>query len=280
MKPRLRDLPALLVVVALAFAQYERVPGVAAVRLFRGLAIQMAYRHGSRHIAANGTRAVLMWSEVGLPRSRRVGAEVRGTMMAVFVGLSMFALSNLLLLIPLHVLMQDILNMPRHDEALVAASVMLTRLAVTGWRAGFAFRLTTQREASLPPSDGPCWRIDYLAALPQRHGYGGSLLDAFLDGADAHEATVVLSADGTNRDFYRKHGFRDHSSDARCLTGTVTMVRASRTARRPRARTNGAQVTTRTSSGRQQPAPRLAVVNEPTTLGEPGEEPPRPAMHR
>lgn len=220
----MRDLPGLLTVAVLAFAQFERRPLLAALGLYRGLAVQLAYRWGSGQVLARDRRAVLMWSEpgrVGRPGLRR---QLRGVSTGVAIGTLQLLAGTLLLLLPLGELL-DTLGLPTRRKSLILLAVVLGRLGLTGWRAAGAYRLTAARQAAFPELAGRCWRIDYLAAAPLGAGHGGRLLDRFVQRADRAGATVVLITDERNRAFYRRHGFRLHPAITPALGANLLMVR-------------------------------------------------------
>lgn len=180
------------------------------MQLFRGLSVQLAYRWGTGQVRASGdNRAVLMWSRVGRSTSwlARCRGELRGLGCGVVVGLTLFLLSNAMLMLML-TMVENVIGLGWMVKFLVLATVSSLRLLVTLVRAVMALRATRQWVHLLPPCPGQRWRVDYLAAFPAGTGAGGRLLTAFVREADARDAEVVLVCDPRHRSFYRRHGFR------------------------------------------------------------------------
>lgn len=199
-------LSRLLVVLVLGFAPYEPRPMLAAVELFRGLAIQLAYRRGSGElVAADDDRAVLLWSVCHGRRSRiRIALGVTA---AVCTGIVLFVVSNLILLTAVGAGMR-LCGAGPGAIAEVRLCIVVIRLGVTAVRAAQAFSQDRRLIAQLPAAEGERWRVDYLAAIPQGRGHGGRLLGSFLRLADDRDAEVVLHCDSRNLPFYRRFGFR------------------------------------------------------------------------
>lgn len=220
--------------LVLAFAPYEARPLLAAGQLFRGMAIQLAHQWGAgRLLADDADRAVLLWSASG-PRQRQdARQEVLSVAAAVLTGVVLFVASNTLLLLPLAAALQ-VIGVPAPTILDVQLSVVMVRLAVTLWRAVYAYLHHRRLMAQLPVQVGPRWGLELLAASPQGRGHGRHLLQRFLDGADRADAEVVLHCDMRNVAFYRHHGFRivtDVDQGDQLL-----MVRPSGSVRRHRAR--------------------------------------------
>jgi hypothetical protein len=225
-----RRLPRLLFVLVTAFAPFEERPLTAAVELFRGLAIQLAYRWPTEQILAEPRdRAVLLWSMSHSPRRTHHSREVLGVMAGVVIGIALFAVSNTLLLIPLGAVLRAA-GIPGDEIAEIGLALAGIRMLVTLWRAADAYRRHVILARRLPPAATTRWRIDYLAAVPAHAGHGGRLLDQFLAQADTHDAEVVLCCDCRNVPFYRRHGFR--LVDGRGRGGQQLMRRQSASIRR------------------------------------------------
>lgn len=206
-------LPRLLGVFVIAFAQFEDWPLLGAVELFRGLSIQLAYRWATgRVIADPGKRAVLLWSASHDPEGRRrVGPELLGAVAATGVGVALLCVSSAILLVPLCLVLRAA-GVDDEVAVVVAFVIVGARWLVTCWR---AIRTYQDEHALMTSASDPSaltWRLDYLAALPARHGHGGRLLEQFLADADRRGAKVVLHCEQRNDPFYRRHGFRqiDH----------------------------------------------------------------------
>jgi GNAT superfamily N-acetyltransferase len=201
-------LPRLLVVVVLAFVPFEPRPALAAVELFRGMAIQLSYRGvAGRLMADDSDRAVLVWSVRGPRLLRDAPREVLAVMSAVVTGIALFVASNALLILVVSVALAA-LGISSDVIAEVRLTIVMVRLAVTAWRAVAAYRHDARLAARLPQQTGPRWALDLLAASPQGSGYGRALLLSFLEQADAADAEVVLNCDLRNVAFYRHHGFQ------------------------------------------------------------------------
>jgi len=230
----LTRLPRLLMVLVLAFAPFEPRPTLAAVELFRGMALQLSYRWATGGVVAEDSdRAVLFWTDCAPTTRRDCPREALGVLVSVATGLVLFVACNALLLIVV-------------KQALVAAgagagtirdtcfAIIALRLAVTAWRAVGAYRHDAGLMARLAPPAGARWRIDLLAASPGRSGHGRELLWCFLERADRGDVEVVLNCDSRNASFYGHHGFvlaADRAPGSQLL-----MVRPALTVRRERAR--------------------------------------------
>ena len=200
-----RRAPHVLTVLSLAFAPTERVPLLAVAELFRGFAIQLAYRWPVRQVMIDDDgRAALLWSvPVGPPERARRAAGVGA---AVIVGLALFVASNVLLLLPVRATLHAA-GASANTLANVQFSILSVRLLFTFCRAVGAFVNDARLRDCFPPAAGRRLRVDHLAAIPARRGHGGRLLDEFLVYADSIDADVVLNADSSNVSFYRAHGF-------------------------------------------------------------------------
>jgi GNAT superfamily N-acetyltransferase len=221
-------------VTVLAFAAFEANPLQGVVQLFRGFAIQLAYRWGSHQVMTDDEHAVLMWSRLnGRWSARRFANEVLGVVFAVMVGVFMFVLSNMLITVVLRTALQ-FAGVSNGTQAIVIVSVIALRLVLTLRGAWLALRLDHKRMALLEPGGGEAWRIDYLAAQPLGAGHGSALVRRFLAAADEADASICLVTDPRNRDFYRRNGFRvanvsDHAGD---LGDRLLMVRRAPSLRR------------------------------------------------
>jgi len=224
-----RRLPGVLGVLVMAFAPFEPRPLLAAAELFRGMAIQLAYRWPTHQVmGAEDGRAALLWS-VPSGRPTRRGRRVLGVIVAVLVGIALFTASNTLLLLPLGLVLRAAGVSP-DDVADVRIFVIGFRLSLTGWRAVTAYRHDAAILARFPAPGGRRLRIDYLAAAPSRSGHGGRLLQEFLRYADDLDAEVVLDSQSRNLPFYRRHGF--HLVEGVEVGAQRLMVRRRRTDRR------------------------------------------------
>src|SRR3954454_19582674 len=119
-------LPRLLGVLVLAFAESEAHGLYSAMALVRGFAIQLSYRWGlGTVIAGAGDRAVLLWSPV---RHRQADMGLLRTILgvgaAVMTGVSLFVVSNLMMLLPLGVLLH-LLNMSGYAARNVVVVVVV-----------------------------------------------------------------------------------------------------------------------------------------------------------
>ncbi len=217
-------LPRLLGVVVMAFAPYEPRPLVGAVQLFRGIAIEIAYRWPTGQIlAADDDRAVILWSPASFGGDRRdLWSELLGVVVATAVGSAIVIAGILLLVLPIAVLLV-VVGIDGEVVAVAALCLVAASLLVTCWRAYVAFRHEQSLTARLPQSESRRWRVDFLAALPSGRGHGGRLLDEFLAEADRRRAEVVLHCDVRNVTFYRRHGFR--TVDGACPGGQHLMLR-------------------------------------------------------
>jgi len=227
-----RRLPRLLSVVVTAFAPNEIRPLLGAVGLFRGIAIQLAYRWPTRQVLEDRCdRAVLLWSvEFRAGWSRSLHRELLGVLAATSVGIVLFIASSAILLLPLAMALWAA-GMTASRVGDVEFSVAGTLLAMTFWRAFRAYLNDEALMSRLPSPSTTRWRIDYLAAVPARNGHGGRLLDEFLDYTDEHGAEVVLNCDSLTLSFYRHHGF--HLVGGDCPGGQSLMLRRGRSIRRP-----------------------------------------------
>ena len=221
--PARRLLNALGVLV-LAFAPFEPRPLLAAADLFRGMAIQLAYRWPTQQAMADeDTHAVLLWSAPADSTRSRV-RRLLGVIAAVVVGVGQFVVSTWLLLFPFTVLMH-VLRVNPNKIVDLQLWFVISRLALTAYRALAAYRFDAVIAARFPSPRGRRLRVDYLAAIPQGRGHGGRLLEHFLSYADEVDAEVVLNCDSRNLSLYRRHGFRVVGAPVR---GQHLMARAQR----------------------------------------------------
>ncbi len=220
-------LPRLAGVVVMAFAPYERRPLPGAVDLFRGVAIQLAYRWSNRQVLAEACdRAVLMWSVAhGGGHRQPLRPEVLGVLTAISVGTALLMIGNALLFVPVGVVLRAAGVTPQVVVDVVAAAVGV-RLLLIVWRALRAYQNDTALMSLLPSPSVTRWRIDYLAAVPAGQGHGGRLLEEFLGHADDHDVEVVLHCPARNVAFYRHHGF--HLVNVGCTGDQRLMLRDAR----------------------------------------------------
>jgi hypothetical protein len=223
-------LPRLLGILVIAFAPYERRPLVGAVELFPGMAIRLVHRWVTGRIVADShRRAVLLWSETFDTVGRRLGyRQVLGVVTAVAVGIAVVVLNCSILLLPVGVILVA-LGVARAVIVCVVLVVVGARGLVISWRALESYRAKLSLTAKLPPPSGLRWRVDFLAAVPSREGFGGHLLAEFLGRADERGAEVVLHCDSRNVPFYRHFGF--HVLAAESPGGQRLMLRRARTRR-------------------------------------------------
>ncbi|MDX6285129.1 MAG: hypothetical protein QOG53_614 [Frankiales bacterium] len=221
-------------VTVLAFASFEANPVQGTVRLFRGFAIQLAYRWGSHQVVTDDDHAVLMWSRLTAKWDcRRFARELQGVATAVAVGVGMAVLSTAIVAVAL----REVLTVAGANAVTrlwVIVAVVAYRFVLTLYGAWQALRLDVKRMRLLDDPVGEYWRIDYLAAQPLGAGHGSRLLAQFLAEADAADASICLVTDPRNRDFYRRNGFRlagvaDPSGD---LGDRLLMVRRAPSLRR------------------------------------------------
>jgi hypothetical protein len=246
-----------LLVLVSAFAPFEVRPLTAAVELFRGLAIQLAYRWPTRQIIAEPHhRAVLLWSVPHHRRPTNYPRAVLGVTVAVGVGVVLFLASNALLLLPLGVVLRAA-GVDPEDVAGIALAIAGLRLSLTMWRALGAYWHHAKLADRLPAPTSTRWRIDYLAAVPARAGHGGRLLDEFLHQADELDVEVVLCCDGRNLPFYRRHGF--HLIDGKAKGGQHLMLRQARSARPPARRQVKRRTPTASQPSSRRPSTRHAA---------------------
>lgn len=227
-------LPRLLMVLVLAFAPYEPRPLLAAVELFRGMAIQLSYRWAAGRVVAEvSDRAVLLWTVCGPKARRELPRELLAVLVSVATGIALFVASNAVLLLVVGESLDAAGASPQMISD-IRLGIVAFRLAVTLWRAVHAYRHDVRLMAELAPRTGPRWSIDLLAASPEGSGHGRELLRSFLERADAADAEVVLNCDSRNVSFYRHHGFQ--VAAARGASSQLLMARPALTVRRQRAR--------------------------------------------
>jgi hypothetical protein len=256
-------LPRLLLVAVLAFAPYEARPLLSAAELFRGMAIQFSYRCGAgRIMAQDADRAVLLWSVCGERREAR--REGLGVAAAVVTGIVLFVASNTLLIWTVTAALRSFGASPG-AVANTQFAIVTVRLAVTFWRAVYAYRHDARLASAIPAQAGPRWALDLLAASPEGSGYGRDLVQRFLNRADQADAEVVLHCDARNVAFYRHHGFALVNEGA---TGDqLLMLRPSASAQRERVRSvPHQQLLGHLKKGQAEGRPARRVV---TTVGPP-----------
>ena len=233
-------LPRLLGILVIAFAPYEPRPLIGAVELFPGMAIRLVHRWVTGRVVADShRRAVLLWSEVG---ARRLHVrELCGIVAAASTGIVLVILNCTIILLPLGVVMVA-LGVTSTVIAAVVLCVVGVRLLMISWRALRSYRSKLALTARLPSPSDRRWRIDFLAAVPSREGFGRGLLDEFLCRADECGAEIVLHCDGRNVAFYRHFRFHLVADDS--PGGQRLMLRR---AQRPRIRASS----TTTSNARR-----------------------------
>jgi GNAT superfamily N-acetyltransferase len=236
-----RRLPRLLGILVIAFAAYEQRPLLGAVELFPGMAIRLVHRWITGHLVADShRRAVLLWSEAFQKPTRRLGLrEVVGVLAATATGVVIVILSSLIIVCPGCIVMAE-LGVAHNVIAGVVLFFIVVRLLIVGVRAIRTYREKLALTARLPSPTGLRWRIDFLAAVPSNEGFGGHLLEEFLDHADECGAEVVLHCDDRNVSFYRHFGFHlivDNSQGGQRLM--LRLTRAVRNGRSKRAKVTG-----------------------------------------
>jgi hypothetical protein len=198
-------LPRLLGILVVAFAPYEPRPLLGAVELFPGMAIRLVHRWVTgRLVADSHRRAVLLWSEVGVQRLRF--RELVGVLAAASTGIAVVIFNCTILLLPLGVVLVA-LGAATSVIVDVVLVVIGVRLLTISWRTFRSYRAKLALTARLPSPSSLRWRIDFLAAVPSREGFGSRLLDEFVCRADECGAEIVLHCDGRNVSFYRHFGF-------------------------------------------------------------------------
>ncbi len=218
MRAQAVNLPRLLAVLVVAFAQFESRPILGAVELFRGFVLQLAFRWGTGCIAVDqNNRAVLLWS-VASPGSESLGTQLLGMMAATAAGIVMVAFTGAVAM----ALVGSILLLAGLDLRLVLGLVLAfvtLRWTMTCVRAVRAYRTETSLYAKLPDRNRLRWSVDFLAAIPARTGHGGRLLERFLELADRSGAQVVLHCDDQLVGFYRRHGSRRFGCHPPAISG-------------------------------------------------------------
>lgn len=225
-----KRLPRLLGVLVMAFAETEAHGLYSALALLRGFAIQLSYRWGlGTVLATEDNRAVLLWSPVR--HSHTDMGRLRATVAliaAVVTGVSLFLLSNLLLLTPLGLLLR-LLGISAGTVRNVSLAVVAVRLLMTFIRAWRAYVHDTRMLACLPRSATRRWRLDYVAAFPAGAGHGTRLLTDFIRFADERDAEITLHCDPDLQAYYRRHGFRRIEAP---MEAHILMLRQARSKRR------------------------------------------------
>jgi GNAT superfamily N-acetyltransferase len=219
-----RRLPALLSVLVIAFADQERFGVYSAIQLFRGFAVQLAYRWTlGTVIATPDDRSVLLWSPATAhDRTLRPARRMCAVLAAVLVGAGLFFLSNLMLFGPLDWSLRH-LGLAPGSVRLLHMWLLAARFALALRYAWVAYAHDARFLASLPAATGLRWRLDYMAAVPSGRGHGSHVLAEFLQLADEHGAEVALNCHPQLVAFYRRRGFRETDSP---VPGQALMVRA------------------------------------------------------
>lgn len=226
MRPRFRDLPRVVVVLALALARGERFEAFGAAQLVRGLAIQISLRWWLGQVLAVPGRAVLVYSELDHKRSlKQTLRTLVGVAFAVVVGALLFVMNKLLLVLPVGPVILAF-GGDAEDVFVVMVGISVVRLIWTAYRAVTAYLLEHRREAAMVAIDGaPRWRLELMGATPPRQGHGLALVKALTAASDAAGATVYLVCEPRNRDFYRRAGFRTVATDDPAMSGMLLMRR-------------------------------------------------------
>lgn len=237
MRPRLRDLPRVVVVLALALSRGDRFESFNAAQLVRGLAIQVSLRWWLGQVLTVPGRAVLVYTELDHVRSlKRSLRTLAGVCFAVAVGLVLFAANKGLLLLPVGPVVFA-LGGDAIDLFVLLVGISVIRLIWTTYRAITAYALEHRREAAMVSIAGaPRWRLELMGATPPRRGHGLALVRALTAASDAAGATVYLVCEPRNCDFYRRAGFRVAPADGKVFDGMLLMRRvAPAQVRAPRA---------------------------------------------
>lgn len=243
MQLRARDLPGAVVCLALALSRGERREALLIAQLVRGLAIQVTYRFCTGELLATPGRATLLYTRLDRPRAHPLRSLI-GVLAATGVGLTLFLLSNTLLLLPVSLLLR-LDGADSETISTVALAVAGVRLTWTATRALRSYALERRRERFLPRlGDQPRWRLDLMGSTPAGAGHGAALLRELVTRADAAGATVYLLTEPHNRAFYRRGGFHPVTDvPDRSFTGMLLMRRVAPQARVPRQRINAAALT-------------------------------------
>jgi ribosomal protein S18 acetylase RimI-like enzyme len=224
--PRIRDLPRAVVVLALSLSRGDRYEAFNAAQLVRGLAIQLSLRWWLGQVLTVPGRAVLVYTELDHPRSlKRSLRTLAGACFAVAVGLVLFAVNKVLLLLPVGPVVFA-LGGDANDLVFLLVGISVIRLTWTSYRAITAYILEHRREAAMLSLAGePRWRLELMGASPPRRGHGLALVQALTAASDAAGATVYLVCEPTNREFYRRAGFRVAPADGKVFDEMLLMRR-------------------------------------------------------
>jgi len=159
-------------------------------------------------------RAVLLWSTIHRgpltrrQRTRRIAQRTWAALAATVVG-TMFTLATLGSAVLFIDLVLRSMGFTSQPTLLIVLGLAAASMLATGWRATHAFLVEKAREHHMLRIHGtPTWRLDLLGAVDKGQGFGGALLDAFTERADAAMAQVFLLTLPQNQHFYRRHGFR------------------------------------------------------------------------
>ena len=209
MRPRLRDLPRAVALLALALARGDHCEVLSATRLIPGVAIQLALHWCLREVLVRPGRSVVLYSKLDHDRTVKCSLrKVLGIGFAVVVGLVLFALNHLFLLLCLALLI--LTGGGGNDQVLLGMAMLsIVRLFWTAMRAVKAYRVEHQRgQAMVRLGDAPRWRLELIGATPPGNGYGLSAVRTLTHTSDAAGATVYLVCAPSNYGFYRRAGFR------------------------------------------------------------------------
>lgn len=226
MEPRFRDLPRVVLLLALALARGDRFESLAIAQLVRGLAVQVALRWWLGQVLVVPGRAVLTYTELEHPWSvKQTCRAVCGLIFAVTVGVVLSLANKLVLIFPLGAVLLAV-DVSRLHAFVVLLAISMLRLAWTAVRAVTAYRIEHRREKAMLPVDGaPRWRLELMGANPLRQGHGLTLVQALTKKSDAVGATVFLVCEPVNHDFYRRAGFRAVPAQGRHYNGMLLMRR-------------------------------------------------------
>lgn len=226
MRPRLRDVPQAVIVLALALARGDRHEAMHAAQLVRGLAIQVSLHWWLGQVLTVPGRAVLVYTELDPARSlRRSLRAVAGVVFAAVVGIVLFAVNLLLIMLPFGSVVLA-LGGDANDVLVLLVGFCVVGLLWTAYRALSAYGLEHRRQTAMVPIAGERrWRLDLMGATPPRRGHGLALVRALTAASDAAGATVYLVCEPKNRDFYRRAGFRVARADGTCYDGMLLMRR-------------------------------------------------------
>lgn len=231
---RARDLPSAVVSLAMALSRGERRELLQIAQFVRGLSIQISYRFVTGEILAEPGKATLLFSRLDRRQIHPLRLAL-AVLTATLVGLTLFLVSNALLLLPVSLVLHALGAGP-DVIGWVALGVAAVRLSWTAFRALMTYALERRREQAMAAvGDRPRWRLDLMGSTPPGAGHGSRLLREFVRQSDAAGATVYLVTEPHNRAFYRRAGFHAIAGEGQsAFEGMVFMRRVAPTPKIPR----------------------------------------------